>query len=253
MDKHIAERYKRLEKLEKKYARLFYKALRLDVEPAVQAYLHTADVELAVAMVTSKHVKTVLQALYLAVIQAEAKYEYLHLVSEQKALPSLPVSDWLRRARNFLAIESSKLITNITSTTRNQVKKVLKEAVITGESIPEQAKAMQAKVAQFSRKRAVKIARTESIGAQNYGSLQGALSTGLALDKIWLATAGARTRDTHAEANGQRVDINALFSVGGDSARFPADPSLSAAERINCRCVCTYKRKNKPIQGSFNF
>lgn len=248
MDKHIAERYTRLEKLERKYANYFYKALLKDVEPAVEAYIHTSNEELAVALVTSKHVKQVLELLYLQVIPAEAKAEYLHLVGEYKAFPGLHVTDWIRAARNFLAVESSKLIKNVTSTTKNQVKKALKEAIVAGDSIPQQATTLRARIAQFSRKRAIKIARTESIGAQNAGSLQGALSTGLALDKIWLATTDGKTRDTHSEANGQRVDINALFSVGGDSARFPSDPSLSAAERCNCRCTCIYKAKPKYTQ-----
>jgi uncharacterized protein with gpF-like domain len=249
---HLEARYARIDALEAKYAKKILRVLLRQLETCVAMVKAEASPELVVAHVNGNGMKIVLNEMYLKVIQAEAKAEYVHLMGlEQKAV--FPVSDWLRRARNFIAIESSKAITQITATTRNQVKKVLKEAAVAGSSIQETAKNLQTTITGASRKRAVTIARTELIGSMNAGSFAGALSTGLRLDKVWLATTDKRTRDTHVEANGQKVDLNDPFIVGGDSAAYPGDPSLSAAERIRCRCTCVFRPKPKPVQGVLPF
>ena len=45
------------------------------------------------------------------------------------------------------------------------------------------------------------------------------------------------TREDHVEANGQVVGPGAMFVVGGEEAPYPGHWSLSAQERINCRCT----------------
>jgi uncharacterized protein with gpF-like domain len=245
---YLQARYARIDALEAKYSKKILRVLLRQLEQCVELVKAGASAELVVAQINGNAMKIVLTELYLKVIQSEAKYEYLHLVNlEKKAV--LPVSDWLRRARNFIAIESSKAITQITATTRSQVKKVLKEAAVAGSSIQETAKSLRTTIAGASRKRAITIARTELIGSMNAGAYTGALSTGLKLNKVWLATSDKRTRDTHREADGQRVDINQAFNVGGDSAAYPGDPALSAAERIRCRCSVVFKKKPTPTQG----
>lgn len=190
----------------------------------------------------------VLNAMYNKVIPAEAKIEYLHLVGETKAAPILPLGEWARRVKNFITLESSKAIVAITNTTRQKVRKVLKESAAAGEGIAETAKNMRTSITQFSNVRAKRIARTELLGALNTGSLIGAQTTGLKLDKVWLASVDGRTRESHIEANGQRVDINADFVVGGVPCQYPAAPTLSARERINCRCTQIYKPKPRLVQ-----
>ena len=56
------------------------------------------------------------------------------------------------------------------------------------------------------------------------------------LHQAWLATIDARTRRTHAAADGQRVELGQKFSVGRAELRFPGDPRGPAAEVISCRC-----------------
>lgn len=253
MQAHVQARYARLDKLEATYAKKILRVLLRQLETCVELVEAGANPELVAAHINGTAMKVVLSELYLRIFQQEARYEYLHLTSEQKAGPILPVADWLRRARNFIALESSKAITSITSTTRNQVRRVLKESLVAGQGIEETARNLRSQVTAFSSKRAVTISRTELIGSANAGALAGALTTGLALDKVWLSTSDGRTRDTHAEANGQRVDVNATFTVGGDSARYPGDPQLSAAERIRCRCAVTFRPKPKPTQGVLSF
>ncbi len=87
--------------------------------------------------------------------------------------------------------------------------------------------------------KAERIFRTETMTVQNAGSWQAqqdAQKQFPDLTEIWAATGDTRTRDTHLAAHGQVKGEDGYFTVGGYKARFPGDPDLPAAERINCRC-----------------
>ena len=91
------------------------------------------------------------------------------------------------------------------------------------------------------------IARTETLKALNAGRQE-------ALDQLienpnndvqaqdvvraWDSTGDARTRETHAAADGQVVAQGEPFTVGGASLMYPGDTSMGAPaeETINCRC-----------------
>ena len=253
MNEHVKARFARIAALEVGLAKRIRIALLRELEVLVHVWVTTGSVDVVAANVSSTALKTVLNTMYLQVIQQEAKHEYLHLLGEQKAKPVLPIAEWLRFAKRFLQVESSKAIVAITATTRTKVREVLKEAADAGKGIAETAKDMRTSITSFNTRRSKRIARTELLGSVNYGSYIGAIATGLPLDKIWLATGGGRTRDTHNAASGQQVDINGLFVVGGLECRFPADPALSARERVNCRCTIIYKPRPKLVQGSFDF
>jgi hypothetical protein len=91
------------------------------------------------------------------------------------------------------------------------------------------------------------IARTETLKALNAGRQE-------ALDQLienpnndvqaqdvvraWDSTGDARTRETHAAADGQVVAYGEAFNVGGALLMFPGDSSLGAppSETVLCRC-----------------
>lgn len=108
-----------------------------------------------------------------------------------------------------------------------------------GESIPQLADRLRAS-AGVSARTGVLVARTQVIEASNAGSFAVAQASGLQMKKEFIATPDLRTRPTHLAADGQRVDLNEPFIVGGYSAMFPAAPSLPPAERYNCRCTMGY-------------
>lgn len=93
--------------------------------------------------------------------------------------------------------------------------------------------------------RATVTARTESIGALNAGRADAFRAvveqTGTPMEKVWLATIDDRTRETHEEADGQRVPVDQPFILGeGDAGvelDFPGDPNGPAEEVIQCRCT----------------
>ena len=57
--------------------------------------------------------------------------------------------------------------------------------------------------------------------------------------KMWLSQRDDRVRDTHTAADGQVVEVNEAFAVGGCLMRWPLDGELCGdpGEIINCRCL----------------
>lgn len=96
--------------------------------------------------------------------------------------------------------------------------------------------------------RSIMVARTEVTKSYNAGQVAGAqvrqAATGEALVKCWLATDDSRTREAHAEADGQCVPVGEAFLVGEDEMMHPGDPSASAENVIGCRCSLTISRAN---------
>jgi HK97 family phage portal protein len=82
------------------------------------------------------------------------------------------------------------------------------------------------------------IARTETTRINAAGTQALGESWGVK-KKQWLATEDGRTRDSHASADGQEVDMTETFSVGGYKMMHPGDTSLGApvSEIANCRCA----------------
>lgn len=90
---------------------------------------------------------------------------------------------------------------------------------------------------------ATRIARTETHGAAEsttHDSATAISNAGYAVQKEWVATEDKRTREDHSDADGQQVDINDPFIVGGEALMYPGDPDGSAGNVINCRCSSTY-------------
>ncbi len=83
--------------------------------------------------------------------------------------------------------------------------------------------------------RAATIARTESASSVNQGQLITYSGEGVG-KKEWLSVQDDRTRDDHADADGQVVAIDEDFDVGGEALAYPGDPSASAENVCNCRC-----------------
>lgn len=85
--------------------------------------------------------------------------------------------------------------------------------------------------------RATMIARTESVGAMNQGEFLAAQESGVVQSKEWLTQGDDRVRDSHAEQDGEVVDMGDTFTNG---CRFPGDPDGLPEETINCRCTLLF-------------
>ena len=114
----------------------------------------------------------------------------------------------------------------------------LTQGVLLGESIPKMARRVQ-RVTGSNYAAAVRTARTAVTGAENAGrvhSYKRAKDMGIKLQKEWLATLDNRTRHSHRQLDGERIDNDekAKFSNG---CRYPGDPTARYAEICNCRCT----------------
>lgn len=93
-----------------------------------------------------------------------------------------------------------------------------------------------------SLRRAMLISANEANAFENYSEYREAKAQGKTR-KRWVTMLDEKVRFTHAEAEGEDVDIDGLFSVGGYQMRFPMDAEYGAPpqETINCRCACQYE------------
>lgn len=144
--------------------------------------------------------------------------------------------------RTWIASYAAAKVTRILETTRMRIRKSIER----GEEQNEPPRVLARRITEetggeIARSRAETIARTESLTAASVGADEAAQSTGLQLDKRWLATEDMRTRPSHAKANDQVRAMDKLFDVGGAKLRFPRDPNGPAKECINCRCVVLYE------------
>lgn len=108
-----------------------------------------------------------------------------------------------------------------------------------GESIDQLAARLRAS-AGMTAKKAVLVARTQVLDASNAGSIATARAAGIDMQKEWMSAEDLRVRPEHVLANGQKVDLNAKFTVGGYECDRPHDPTLPPALRYSCRCTTGY-------------
>lgn len=139
-------------------------------------------------------------------------------------------------------------VSRIDEVTRLSIRQQIAFGIEEGLSIDKIAKLIR-NATMFSRKRAVRIARTEVIAASNaanHFAVKRNVDT-TKLDRVWLSTRDKRTRPTHVEADGQKRDWNEPYEVGDSKLMFPGDVTLGAeaGEVINCRCTEIFQKKKR--------
>lgn len=86
---------------------------------------------------------------------------------------------------------------------------------------------------------AERLVRTEAHMAREAGkqlSYAEAEKDGVEMQKMWMSSMDDRVRDEHGWADGQTVNVNDKFMVGGEELEYPGDRRGSAGNVINCRC-----------------
>ncbi len=126
---------------------------------------------------------------------------------------------------------------------KRQITSVVTSGILQGESINKMASRLMNRVTDMNQTSAIRAVRTAVTQAENAGrqaareELEG---KGCILQKRWMATQDNRTRHNHASADGQTVDNDKPFTVGGEELMFPGDGSMGASgwNLYNCRCSC---------------
>ena len=132
----------------------------------------------------------------------------------------------------------------ITETTQDLIRQIFTDAYILGEGIDDIVKKLEN--TELSRIRARMIARTESVTASNTGAVIVAKSTGLDLNKEWLAASDNRVRLHHQHLNRQIVPLDGYFHDHGVTMEHPGgrvqESGLPVPPEyvINCRCTTIF-------------
>ena len=148
---------------------------------------------------------------------------------------------------------SSQRIQKTNTTTQQMIARHLTEGLEAGEGVDELAGRI-ARDLGSNRARALRIARTQTAGAVGTGRHEGMVAAGVEL-KSWVTSGDSEVRDAHRTAGieyAAGIPVGEPFNVGGELLMYPADPSGSAANIINCRCLQTaVMAKGKALGGEY--
>lgn len=142
--------------------------------------------------------------------------------------------------RDYLRIFGVMKIQQVASTTIKQIRNIISQGIDQGLSERETSRLLREKTVALSASRAQTIARTETHAAANYAVNEAFKSTGAEAKREWVAAEDERTREDHSFANGQVVELNQPFNVGGEELMYPGDPSGSPENVVNCRCAVVF-------------
>ena len=134
---------------------------------------------------------------------------------------------------------------------KGNINRQISQGIIQGESLDKIAKRLQT-VTTMNRNQSLTNARTMMTGAQNAGRLESmkrAQDMDIKVKKKWLATLDGHTRRSHRRLDGQTVDIDEPFRVGGYSIEYPGDSSARPEMVYNCRCTMTSEIEDFPNEG----
>jgi hypothetical protein len=226
-----------LDALERQFANRFRLEIARAMRDLAERYQFTGQVGEA-----RNHVRNI-EAIFKDMAIRSARVFGSRIVSQGKSagyeIETKNFADTMRRlALTYIAQEAIRQrITSIANTTREQVVNAVTIGFDQGLGQNGIAALILDRVPEFSAYRGRMIARTETHGAANFGATSAASETGLPLRKEWIAAQDERTRQSHADADGQIVGQNELFNVGGSLLEYPGDPAGPAEEVIGCRCA----------------
>jgi hypothetical protein len=144
-------------------------------------------------------------------------------------------AEWTQEILNYFSAHLfDKVVLPISDTTKEYIMRVIKKGVDEGWSIQRMTEEIERE--DYLDGRVRRILRTESNRAINYGNELAMDKFEYQVQKKWVAVHDNRTRHAHLAADGQTVDQEGEFSVGGEQLEFPGDPKGSGANTINCRC-----------------
>ena len=166
----------------------------------------------------------------------KAKKEYIRKIIDNNVIDRLTTAKLLGLPFKEIDIEKDK------QWNMKKINAELLQAIESGESIGKMSERLM-RVTDMNKSASIRNARTMTTAFENLGRLDGMKKmqdNGTTLQKEWLATLDDKTRDSHAELNGQKADINEPFHSSLGDIMYPGDPSAEPSNFYNCRCTLTY-------------
>lgn len=137
----------------------------------------------------------------------------------------------------YIKANAAKKIGYIEDTTAEKIANAVQNVVDSEGSVEDLRQNINDLYDGFEDSRSLAIARTEIGGASSFGQMESGRIAGAA-QKVWVTSRDGAVRDSHAEMDGEAVDIDELFS---NDCEFPCDPSGPPDETVNCRCAITFE------------
>tara|TARA_R100000734_G_C3306283_1_gene96768 strand:+ start:155 stop:982 length:828 start_codon:yes stop_codon:yes gene_type:complete len=160
---------------------------------------------------------------------------------EQKGTdPNKFITIWLIAFNNYAKQNAATNVALVSGTAKKSLVKITQRLMSDPDfatlGADERARILRKQFKRYSRFQALRLVRTESARAGNYGIEQSALKVyaGRKLKKRWMTSMDGRERAWHGAANGQEVDFDKPFLVGGEYLQRPGEGS--ARNVVNCRC-----------------
>lgn len=240
------QRIRQNEKLRNKYEDAFKPLVKKALKQQLSSFtdnLQSYGPERAMANLSTelwnKELAPVINQLYVSagLDKANATLKELRrLPKVQKKRTTLGYNDeWTQEILNYFATHLfDKVVLPISDTTKEYIEKIMKQGIDEGWSIERMVQEIERN--DYLDGRVRRIVRTEANRAINYGNELAADKFEYKTQKRWVAVHDNRTRHAHLSADGQTVDQDGMYTVGGEQMEFPGDPSASGANTINCRC-----------------
>jgi len=258
-DKQYRRSYRKRHKAYEKAALSFVRAAFENQRKAVLSYLKkegSGMFYLAIEVLISREeLKRAYSLIYASVGMEEGRAEQaIFTSSAERRIKSGPISfsdaDWRNYMVNYMLTYAGDRIDGINRKTKEKLRFLLAYAQEQGYTTDQTVNYLIQEIGsedfvEFSRSRAMAIARTEATTAANVGTLKAGESLSIQYEKRWISTQDDRTRRIpedkfdHFTMNGKTVAANESFTVSGEQMLHPGDPSkaVSRGNVINCRCV----------------
>lgn len=174
-----------------------------------------------------------------------AHYRRVAFVSGRQAIrafdptKSMNESFW-NEINQFIALNTGRKIKQMQDTTKRMIALTIATSIEEGETHRETATRLRKTGAIDSRFRALRIARTETLGIYNSATQASVRETGLKFIRVWSTTRDLRTRRRkkkskfdHWVVDGQKRKMGEDYEVSGELLSYPGDPKGSAGNIIN--------------------
>ncbi len=145
-------------------------------------------------------------------------------------------AEWTEQILEYFNLNLyNKVVLPISETTQAYILDTVSRGVKEGWTIEEMVQHIERE--DYLNGRVRRILRTEIGRAINYGNTLSEEKFEYKTLKEWNSLHDNRTRHPHLTADGQQVNLDGTFSVGGEQLQFPGDPAGSAKNTVNCRCL----------------
>lgn len=134
------------------------------------------------------------------------------------------------------AIGAERIAGDVHDVTREALRQTLADGVRAGEDARALARRVRDVFDEADQVRAVRIARTEVVGASNWATYEAQKISGVVRRRRWVATRDGRAREEHLALDGVEVGIDEPFRIGGLSAMYPGGFGVPEQD-IQCRCT----------------